>query len=191
MAINRYVFEELQGFNETIPYEWMGREITMKITERGYRNYYNHCAKAYYMPVDKEKNEYQRSVGVSCPMKIADVDKDICGIESMIRNQMNDTQRAAKYVVINFSGLMQIWDIIRKSGIKADKVVNYSDYSENPEIEFEKIFPFSMADRKENYLYFTNNFAQIKNNPMWFDKRSGRMDLVADLTGNVVSIEEM
>ena len=49
MAVNRLVFEELRGFNSNLPKEWLGRELTMRITMKGYKNMYNHRARAYDM----------------------------------------------------------------------------------------------------------------------------------------------
>ncbi len=191
MAINRYAFEELGGFRTDLPYGWMGRELTMRITKKGYVNYYNHKAKAYDMSKSIQRREYETGFDLIYDMIQKEHKYGLYEMEELIRRQMDQTHFAKLYVVMNFSGMIKIKQFLQKVNLKIAEIMNYSWYAEKEKIEFEKILPFHLLEEGREYIYFTNNFSQIKDNPMWFQGRKDHEDLIVDLSGNVMKISEM
>jgi len=191
LAINRFVFEELRGFNETLPCEYMGKEITLRITKRGYKNFYNHRARAYYMAKDGGVSEYERGVDLKYKSEEESIDKEFHEIEELFQKQINKNQLSKNYVVINFSGLVQAIEVMRKINVKVSKIINCFGNSQYCAIEFEKVLPFYLAEEKCEYIYFTDNFCQVKNNYVWFKRREKYEDLIVDLSGNVIRASEI
>ena len=191
IAINRFAFEELRGFDITIPYELMGREITMRITMKGYQNFYNHRAMAYYMSKRTGRNEYEEEINLKYKVMSFNINKEFYEMEELFSQQINQKQLGKKYVVINFSGIVQVLEIMRKINFKISKIINYFEYSQNKNVEFEKILPFYLTEEEHEYIYFANNFYQIKDNHMWFERRREHEDLIMDLSGNVLRISEI
>lgn len=191
MAINRLVFEELRGFNAELPYEWMGREITMRITMKGYKNLYNHRARAYDMSNETGGSEYEIGFDLIHEMVRRELSNGFHEMEELLNRQIHKKELGRKYVVINFSGMMQVRELLQKIRIKTVKIINYSHCSEKNVIEFEKILPFKMVEEEREYIYFANNFFQIKDNPVWFGKRRGHEDLIVDLSGNLIKISDL
>ena len=190
LAINRLAFEELNGFDKRISHDWMGGEITLRISERGYQNYYNHKAKAYYIQHEDRGSEVQGMTQVY-GLKECNMQKGYQEIKDLIQKQIKKGEWEKKYVIINFSGIGHIKDIMKDLHIKAIKTMNYSTFSGAQDIRLEKIVPLHLAEQSCEYIYFTNNFYQIKNNPIWFQKRLEYDDLILDLSGNVLRIPEM
>lgn len=191
LAINRFVFEELRGFNETLPCEYMGKEITMRITKRGYKNFYNHRAQAYYMEKDRGVSEYEKGVDLKYKTEEENIDKEFHEIEELFQRQINKNQLSKNYVVINFSGLIQAVEVMRKINVKVSKIINCFGHSPYRSIEFEKVLPFYLAEENCEYIYFTDNFCQVKNNYVWFKRRQEYEDLIVDLSGNVLRASEV
>ena len=191
MAMNRYAFEELGGFRTDLPYGWMGRELTMRITKNGYVNYYNHKAKAYDMSKSTLEREYETGFDLIHDMIQKEHKYGLYEMEELIRRQMDQTHFAKLYVVMNFSGMIKIKQFLQKVNLKIAEIMNYSWYAGKEKIEFEKILPFHLLEEGREYIYFTNNFSQIKDNPMWFQGRKDHDDLIVDLSGNVMKISEM
>lgn len=191
MAINRYVFEEFNGFDDTLMNKDIGHELTFKITLAGYVNLYNHKAKVYYMPEENIrlwdlKNMRTRRLPFSREIKLDD--KEIIEI---FKRQITENQLKKKYVVINFSGSTELKNVLHNMSFKIKKVINYGKQAETGNIEFEKVLPFDMMNEDTEYIYLTNNFIQIKNNPVWFQRRHKYEDLIIDLSGNILKITEM
>lgn len=191
MAINRFAFEELHGFDSTVPCELMGREITMRITMKGYKNYYNHRAGAYYMANENRGNEYGKGVDLKYEKLGFKIKNQFHEMEELVKRQMSRVQLSKSYVIINFSGIVQIQEVMRGINLKVSRIINCSGYSENGSIEFEHVLPFSLVEEHCEYIYFANNFCQVKNNPVWFGKRENYEDLIVDLSGNVLRISEI
>lgn len=191
LAINRFAFEELRGFNPAVPCEYMGKEITMRITKKGYKNFYNHRARAYYMGKDKGRNEYERGIDVKYRLEDIEEKKEFYEIEELFQKQINKNQLSKNYVIINFSGLIQAVDVMRKINFKVSKIINCFGYSWHHRIEFERVLPFCLTEEHCEYIYFTNNFCQVKNNYVWFKKRKEYEDLIVDLSGNVLKVSDI
>jgi len=191
LAINRFAFEELKGFNEMLPCEYMGKEITMRITKRGYKNFYNHRARAYYMAKDRGGNEYENGVDVKYKTQEESIDKEFHEIEELFQRQIDKNQLSKNYVVINFSGIVQAIEVMRKINVKVSRIINCFGYSQYHAIQFEKVLPFYLTEERCDYIYFTDNFCQIKNNYVWFKRRQQYEDLIVDLSGNVLKASEI
>lgn len=191
MAINRLVFEELHGFHTRIPYEWIGRELTMRITVRGYKNFYNHRAKAYDLRNQEGEKEYGVGFDLVSDIRKKESEKCFEEMEALLRSQIDGNGQDKKYVVLNFSGMMQVQELLGRINIRTVKVINYSPCSMNHKIYFEQVLPFALAEEMYEYIYFTNNFHQVTDNPVWFDRRNCHEDLILDLSGNVLKISEI
>ena len=48
-----------------------------------------------------------------------------------------------------------------------------------------------MLEERCEYIYFANNFCQVKNNPVWFGKRGDYEDIIVDLSGNLMKVSEI
>ena len=191
MAMNRYVFEELGGFRTDLPYAWMGRDLTMRITKKGYVNYYNHKAKAYDMSKSIQRREYDTGFDLIQDLIHKENKYGLYEMEELITRQMDQTHFSKLYVVMNFSGMIRIKPFLQKMNLNIAEIINYSWYAGKDKIEFEKILPFHLLEEGREYIYFTNNFSQIKDNPMWFRRRENHEDLIMDLSGNVMKISEI
>lgn len=193
LAVNRFAFEELRGFNEMLPCEYMGKELTMRITKRGYKNFYNHKARAYYMAKDRCQggNEYENGIDLKYRTEYEPVDKEFHEIEELFQKQIDKKQLSKNYIILNFSGLLQAVEVMRKINVKVSKIINCFGNSQYRTIEFEKVLPFYLAEEQCSYIYFTDNFCQIKNNYVWFKRREGHEDLIVDLSGNVLKASEI
>lgn len=191
LAINRFVFEELKGFNEMLPCECMGKEITMRITKRGYKNFYNHRARAYYMPKDRGGNEYENGIDLKYKTQEEIIDREFHEIEELFQKQIDKNQLSKNYVVINFSGIVQAIEVMTKINVKVSRIINYFGYSRYHTIQFERVLPFYLIEENCDYIYFTDNFCQVKNNYVWFKKRQQYEDLIVDLSGNVLKASEI
>ena len=191
LAINRFAFEELKGFNDLLPCEYMGKEITMRITKRGYKNFYNHRARAYYMAKDKGESEYENKIDLKCKTERENIDKEFHEIEELFQKQIDKNQLSKNYVVINFSGLVQTMEVMRKINVKVSRIINCFGYSRYHAIQFERVLPFYLTEESCDYIYFTDNFCQVKNNYVWFKRRQEYEDLIVDLSGNVLKASEV
>lgn len=179
LAINRYVFEELRGFNEHIPCEAIGRELTERITDYGYLNFYNHKSRVYFM-------EPEELPGV-CQFD------EYCGMgrsELLMKEQISEFKLEEKYAVLNFSEIVYVREIVRRLGFRTIMCRNYSQWCNQRRIDFEEIMPLSLTEQKQDFLYVVNNFYQIKDNPIWFGKRRKHQDMIVDLSGNVIRVAD-
>ncbi len=191
-AINRFVFEELNGFNEKVSPEMMGRNLTSEITLRGYGNFYDHRAKAYYLYDLLEKTEYDTmGNGISDNKLLLPEEGNKTCMVFLLREQVTDCQRRSKYTVMNFSEMKDLENFLGRIGVHYHEIIDYYGFSEATSIEFQKIIPLSYAKERGNYIYVTNNFKQIVDNRMWFHKRKYRKDVVCDLSGNLINIEQL
>lgn len=187
MAVNRLVFEELRGFNSNFPKEWLGRELTMRITMKGYKNMYNHRARAYDMVDERGMCETGLIDNFWFPRR----KECFFEMKNLLKTQIKKNELEKKYIVINFSGIMQIQEFLNGTEIRIQKVIHYTVSESEAKIRFEKILPFYLMEEKCGYIYIVNNFVQIKDNPVWFATRKKTEDMIIDLSGNVIKVGEL
>lgn len=187
MAVNRLVFEELRGFNSNLPKEWLGRELTMRITMKGYKNMYNHRARAYDMMDERGMCETGLIDNFWFPRR----KECFFEMKNLLKTQIKKNELEKKYIVINFSGIMQIQEFLNGTEIRIQKVIHYTVSESEAKIRFEKILPFYLMEEKCGYIYIVNNFVQLKDNPVWFATRKKTEDMIIDLSGNVIKVGEL
>lgn len=191
LAVNRYVFEELNGFNEKIPFEQIGREFSMRITDMGYQNFYNHEAKFFYHSSENTKDEFQWRGDFLCEIchnTRSYGDRDYGVIQ---KKQMEGIDKKYGYMVLNFSDLIDWYEVFKRLDLRVKRGICYSQVSEFKNIIFQNVLSSDMAERSWNYIFLTNNFHQIYQNEEWFSRRRKQQDLVIDLAGNVIKLNEL
>ncbi len=175
LAINRLAYEELRGFSEDIPNEYIGQELTERITDLGYQNYYNHRARVYYV------ENYMEKVCLSWIERFGEYKS-----ERILEEQLKNVCKNNRYAVLNFSQAFYTNEWLYQLGFRIIMNRNYNHFCMHEKIMFETVLPWNMVEQENDYLYIVNNFQQIKNNKMWFLKRRNHKDLIVDLSGNVI-----
>lgn len=112
-------------------------------------------------------------------------------MKNLLKTQIKKNELEKKYIVINFSGIMQIQEFLNGTEIRIQKVIHYTVSESEAKIRFEKILPFYLMEEKCGYIYIVNNFVQIKDNPVWFATRKKTEDMIIDLSGNVIKVGEL
>jgi hypothetical protein len=191
MAVNRYVFEELNGFNEYILEKYIGQELTYKITAAGYSNLYNHRARAYYIAQENRKLWEIKNTHTDHIDYLREKKNDNEELKMIFQQQMTEKLLEKKYIIMNFSATTQLKELIKQMKFKVLKVINYTKHAEMNNIDLEKVLPFELANETCEYIYLTNNYDQIRNNPVWFLKRQQYDDIILDMTGNIICAKEL
>ena len=112
-------------------------------------------------------------------------------MKNLLKTQIKKNELEKKYIVINFSGIMQIQEFLNGTEIRIQKVIHYTVSESEAKIRFEKILPFYLMEEKCGYIYIVNNFVQIKDNPVWLATRKKTEDMIIDLSGNVIKVGEL
>lgn len=185
-CMEKQTFVSNGGFDEFFFNAWDGMELGLKITHNGGKIRYVPEAKAYHIrgggrglySIDErpQSAEFWSRWG---QLITPDVNK-------YFNLQLKKVDTSSKYVVLNFSCLRDIDDILYGLGLDIIKTIFFTEYSGVMKIEFFKTLPYYWLNVDSPLIFFVNNISSVKGNAYWLESRRNKHDLVMDLSGNCV-----
>ena len=185
-ATKKSLFLKMEMFDETYYNAWEGMEFFLKLTLNGYRCLYDSTAVAYHIRggsrgiYNINENAQSAYFWGKWEGKIHD------DLHLFYLQQLSLESQKHNYLVLNFSSLTEIFDILNKSKLKSKEAISYMHYSGLSKIDFFKILPIKFCFSSENIIYFCESFTQIINNKLWYEMRKDKKDIILDLNGNVL-----
>lgn len=190
-ATKKDLFIEFGGFDTCYYNAWEGMEYTLKLTDNGYQCIYEHEAEAYHIRGGARSGYSLDESAQSALFWTRWNNKILEDISELISLQLDSELLVSNYVLINFSKLTTCENILQKSGIKITNVFSYTYNSGLKHVDFLRFVPVALLKCKSNIIYFANNFAQLKNNRLWFELRKEYHDIIIDLSGNVLKVSDL
>lgn len=186
-AIPRDIFIKNGRFNEYYYNAYEGFELTLKINNSG--------LKCIYYP---EAIAYHIGGGTRNSMDISETQQgkyfiqnwgDIIStdIDKYILPQLNEEILSKMYSGVILSHLNGWENILQKLNFSINGYV-YRPHS--GEANLYNLFPYSFLNFGGNYLFITESINDISKNYNWIKNRNNPNDIVIDLHGNVIKLQE-
>ncbi len=186
-AIPRDIFIKNGRFNEYYYNAYEGFELTLKITYSGLKCIYYPKAVAYHI-----------GGGTRNSMDICETqqgkyfiqnwgEKISTDIEKYILPQLDEEILNKMYRVVILSQLNGWEKVLQRLQFNIDGYV-YQPHS--GEANLYNLFPYSFFDFEGNYLFIVESIKDISKNYNWIKRRNKPYDMVIDLHGNVIKLQE-
>ncbi len=204
-AIKREVFEKVGFMDEGFFNGYEDFDYQMRIKSLGYNIVVNSEVVAYHW---ENSNGIHRSFNRKNNLarlwkKWGHMLKD--DLWDIIQSKINEFQN--KPQINNCNKLIGVdlaevrndaemfWKMIDKTmSIDLIGVLDYSSkVTSEGTVWLPKIMGHKAVERKDNYLFFVDNFVRLMDNKLWFDKRSEvtNKDIIIDLYGNVMYFSDL
>ena len=190
-ATKKDLFLKMGKFDTLYYNAWEGMEYTLKLTIAGYKCMYEHNAEAYHI---RGGARGMYSLDESSQSAIfwsrwsSKIDEDL---HKYILSQLTEKEFKSNYLIINFSKITDIHQLLNKCSLQVSNIISYVYNSGLKHVDFLKCLPTKLCQSELDIIYLTNNFSQVKNNIMWFELRSNYNDLIIDLSGNVLKVNDI
>lgn len=201
LRVERKIFEQVNGIDESMPYAFCDNDFTLKIRELGYQNYISTNTMAYYKSNTDMNNskyyafQYLREDSVAAFWQKNhnipyDYDRHLH--KSWVYNINSGNISEYGYICINISTAYN-WEsymsAIVNLGIKLYEKQSYViKQRDAPEIILTNILPNNIIGINTPVLYFVDNFVSLFNNSLWFSTRNIDKDIVVDRDANIIPL---
>lgn len=189
--ITSKVFDDVKGFNEYYYNGWEGLDLTLKITQKGYRCWYDSEAIAYHVEGGSRKilklNENQQAAYFWSQWgKIVRPD-----IIDLLEFQFQDINNSIPYVIYNFTTNRGWPSIINKLPIIYNDIINKVEYSNELDLDFFHVLSHQALVYPGPLLFLVKSFKSLSNNNLWLKYRKFETDIFIDQSGNCGTIKSI
>lgn len=179
------IFDECNGFDEYYYNGWEGLDLTLKITQRGYRCWYECNAQAYHVEGGSRKklglNEsLQAGHFWSVWGKIVKDD-----IIDLLKSQHLECDLFREYIVYDFTTYRSWEKILDSLSISYDEIIDKTLYSNELYLDFFNVLSYQALVNPKPILFLVTSFSSLKDNVLWVKYRKCKNDIFIDLSGNI------
>lgn len=185
------IFDEVGGFNEYYYNGFEGLDLTLKITQRGYRCWYEASAYAYHIHGGSRKildlNENQQTAHFW-----SNWGKYICtDITKLLALQIPIQCFKMSFTVFDLTNNRSWPQILADLSIKYENIIHKPFFSNEISINLFQVLSYHALIYPGPLLFLVSSFDILRNNMLWIKNRNNNEDLYFDLAGNVGSLQEL
>lgn len=184
------IFDEIGGFDEYYYNGWEGLDLTLKITEKGYRCWYEASAIAYHIEGGSRKrfrlNESQQAAHF-WTIWGKKIKYDIIELFNM---QLQEIDTDKEYLVIDYTTNRSWLSTLCNLSINYNEIINKVNYSDDDEIDLFKSLSYSALIYPGSVLFLVSSINQLSNNALWIKYRENNDDICFDLAGNIMKLKD-
>lgn len=185
------IFDEVNGFDEYYFNGWEGLDLTLKITQKGYRCWYESAAKAYHIE-GGSREKFSSSQDLQAHHFWAEWGSKVeCDIIDIIEKQLSQTKKCENYLVYNFSNYRS-WNVILDSiGFTYESIINKTTLSQAEPINFFNVLSQQALTYPSPIIFLVTAFTSLKENALWIKYRKCNNDIFMDLSGNAGNLKDI
>lgn len=185
------VFDECNGFDEYYYNGWEGLDLTLKITQRGYRCWYESNAQAYHVEGgSRKKFGLNESLQAGHFWSVwGGIVKD--DIIDLLKMQQLECDFSRNYIVYDFTTYRSWKKILDSLSISYEEIIDKSLYSNESYLDFFSVLSYHALVNPEPILFLVTSFSSLKDNVLWTKYRKCEGDIFIDLSGNMGKLKTL
>lgn len=179
------IFDECNGFDEYYYNGWEGLDLTLKITQHGYRCWYECNAHAYHVEGgSRKKIVLDESLQAGHFWSVwGKVVKD--DIIDLLKIQQLEYDFSRKHIVYDFTTYRSWEKILDSLSISYEEIIDKAMYSNELYLDFFNVLSYQALVNPEPILFLVASFSSLKDNVLWTKYRKCKNDIFIDLSGNI------
>lgn len=201
----RYLFDQVGGMNEDLPYAYTDIDYCLKLKEIGYDTWVIADSEVYHKGSSDKSNSksysFQYLFGDSKGLFYgSNYERMEIDFEQWFRKSWEHFRKTyphypSSYFLLDFSTVYNREDyytVLRNLGVTImDKMVVPLSQRDSPNIYLHQCVPFRLIDLVTPILYFVDLFIAIRDNHLWFTHRDISRDLIIDRHGNIYTLNQI
>lgn len=185
------IFDECNGFDEYYYNGWEGLDLTLKITQHGYRCWYECNAQAYHVEGgSRKKFSLNESLQAGHFWSVwGNIVKD--DIIDLLKMQQLECDFSRNYIVYDFTTYRSWKKILDSLSISYEEIIDKSLYSNELYLDFFSVLSYHALVNPEPILFLVTSFSSLKDNVLWTKYRKCKDDIFIDLSGNIGKLKTL
>lgn len=185
------IFDDIGGFDEYYYNGFEGLDLTLKITQKGYRCWYEASAQAYHIQGGSRKalhlNESQQAAHFWAKWG-KEIKTDIIELLSM---QLPQKNAELSYSIFDLTNNRSWPDILSNLPVQHENVIHKTLFANENNIDLFQALSYQAYTYPGPLIFLTTSFEVLRENIFWIKSRNNTEDLYFDLAGNVGSLIEL
>lgn len=185
------IFDECNGFDEYYYNGWEGLDLTLRITQHGYRCWYECNAQAYHVEGGSRKK-----IGLDESLQAGHfwsvwgkVVKD--DIIDLLKIQQLECDFSRKYIVYDFTTYRSWKKILDSLSISYEEIIDKAMYSNELYLDFFSVLSYQALVSPEPIVFLVTSFSSLRDNVLWTKYRKCKNDIFIDLSGNIGMLKKL
>lgn len=185
------IFDEIGGFDEYYYNGWEGLDLTLKITEKGYKCWYEASAVAYHIEGGSRKRFHLNESQQSAHFWTYWGEKIKHDIIDLFNKQLKELDTDKTFLVIDYTPNRSWVSTLFELSINYYEIINKVNYSNDNEIDLFKSLSYGTLIYPGSILFLVSSINQLSNNTLWIKNRINNDDICFDLAGNIVKLKDI
>lgn len=185
------IFDEIGGFDEYYYNGFEGLDLTLKITQKGYRCWYEASAQAYHIQGGSRKvlhlNESQQAAHFWAKWG-KEIKTDIIELLAM---QLPQKSAELCYSIFDFTNNRSWPDILSNLPLRYENIIYKVIFANENNIDLFQALSYQAYTYPGPLIFLTTSFEVLRKNTLWIKNRNNMKDLYFDLAGNAGKLIEL
>lgn len=184
------LFDEIGGFDEYYYNGFEGLDLTLKITQKGYRCWYESSAYAYHIH-GGSRNALHLNENQQAAHFWSKWGKEIrTDITDLLARQLPINYQTSSFLIYNLTNNRSWNDILTNLPIQYENIIHKTLFANENNIDLFQALSYQTLIYPGSLIFLTTAFSQLKENIFWIKSRNSNEDLFFDLAGNVGNLKD-